>query len=274
MKGARSVIKKLLTAILGPEQTHKLAGNYSNFKTLMKCWVSPVYWESTRRLRIYKNKHAGERCFIIGNGPSLRKMDLSPLKHEYTFGLNRIYLLFDKMGFSTTYFVSVNKYVIKQCAKDIVKLPCPKFISWNAQHLIPFTSDMAFIRSRSGPKFCTNIAKEGVWEGATVTYVAMQIAYYMGFQQVILIGLDHSFWTKGQPNQLITSEGDDPNHFYPNYFGKGFRWQLPDLETSELAYRLAKCQFEQVGREILDATVGGKLQVFPKVDYDELIRDS
>ncbi len=271
MKGAKPVIKKLLTATLGPEQTHKLAGNYDNFRTLMTCWLSPVYWESTRRLRIYKNEHAGERCFIIGNGPSLRKMDLSPLKHEYTFGLNRIYLLFDRMGFSTTYFVSVNRYVVKQCAEDIVKLPCPKFINWNTRHLIPFTSDTAFIRSRSGPKFCTDIAKEGIWEGATVTYVAMQIAYYMGFQQVILIGVDHSFQTKGQAHQLVTSEGDDVNHFHPKYFGKGFRWQLPDLETSELAYRLAKCQFEQAGREILDATIEGKLQVFPKVGYAEIV---
>lgn len=113
MKGPKSVIKKLFTAILGSEQTHKLAGNYSDFKTLMTCWVSAVYWESMRRLRIYKNEHAGARCFIIGNGPSLRKMDLCPLKHEYTFGLDRIYLLFDSMGFSITYSVSVDKYVIE-----------------------------------------------------------------------------------------------------------------------------------------------------------------
>ena len=64
--------------------------------------------------------------------------------------------------------------------------------------------------------------------------------------------------------------GDEPNHFNPNYFGTGFRWQLPDLETSELAYRLAKYHFERDGREILDATVDGKLEVFRKVDYQSL----
>ena len=68
----------------------------------------------------------------------------------------------------------------------------------------------------------------------------------------------------------MVSQGDDPNHFDPHYFGKGFRWQLPDLETSETAYNMAKCQFEIDDREIVDATVDGKLQVFNKVGYKTL----
>jgi hypothetical protein len=95
----------------------------------------------------------------------------------------------------------------------------------------------------------------------------MQVAYYLGFQKVILVGVDHSFVTQGKPHTTVVSQGDDPNHFDPQYFGKGFRWQLPDLETSEMTYRIAKWQFENTGREIVDATVDGKLQVFPKVDY-------
>ena len=62
----------------------------------------------------------------------------------------------------------------------------------------------------------------------------------------------------------------DPNHFAANYFGKGFRWHLPDLEGSELSYRVANFMFKQSGRRIVDATVGGKLQVFPKVRYEDL----
>jgi len=87
---------------------------------------------------------------------------------------------------------------------------------------------------------------------------------------VILIGVDHNFQTKGKPNETVVSEGDDPNHFNPGYFGKGFRWQLPDLETSERAYTMAREAYQKAGREILDATIGGKLQVFPKVAYDSL----
>ena len=87
---------------------------------------------------------------------------------------------------------------------------------------------------------------------------------------MILIGVDHSFTSKGPAHQLVTSPGDDPNHFDPSYFGEGFRWQLPDLAQSEVAYRLARSQFQLAGREIVDATVGGKLDVFPKVNYNLL----
>ena len=227
---------------------------------------------SARRLRALENKHAGQRCFIIGNGPSLKRTDLSLLKNELTFGTNRIYLMFNQLGFATTYYVSVNRLVIEQCARDIEGLPSPKFISWHSRDLLRFTPDMMFIRHRPGPPTFHTDVTGGIWEGATVTYVAMQVAYYLGFQKVILIGVDHSFATQGQPHTTVVSQGDDPNHFDAQYFGKGFRWQLPDLETSEMSYRIAKWQFASVGREIVDATIGGQLQVFPKVEYESLFK--
>jgi hypothetical protein len=230
-------------------------------------WLGVQGRESRDRLRALKDRHLGQRCFIIGNGPSLRKTDLSLLENEYTFGLNRIYLLFDQLGFATSYHVTVNALVAQQCGREMSQLPCPKFVAWHARRLVDFTPDTMFLVSRRGPRFYTSVAR-GIWEGATVTYVAMQIAHYLGFRKVILVGVDHSFETKGQPHATVISRGDDPNHFSPRYFGKGFRWQLPDLETSELAYRLAREQFERSGGEIVDATVGGKLQVFRRVPYE------
>jgi hypothetical protein len=109
-----------------------------------------------------------------------------------------------------------------------------------------------------------------LWEGATVTYVAMQMAYFMGFEEVILIGVDHNFKETGRPNQTVVSQGADRSHFDARYFGKDFRWQLPDLETSEFAYILAREAYAAAGRRILDATVGGKLDVFPKTTYESL----
>ena len=94
----------------------------------------------------------------------------------------------------------------------------------------------------------------------------------MGFEQVILIGVDHNSSVPGKPNTTIVSQGDDPNHFNPAYFGKGFRWQLPDFETSEIGYRLARQAYESAGRQLLDATIGGKLAIFPKVDYLSLFK--
>lgn len=87
---------------------------------------------------------------------------------------------------------------------------------------------------------------------------------------MILIGVDHNFTTQGKPNTTVISKGDDPDHFDASYFGKGFRWQLPDLETSERAYLRARDAYEAAGRDVLDATIDGKLTIFPKVDYNSL----
>ena len=215
------------------------------------------------------NARAGERCFILGNGPSLNETDLSRLRGEATFGLNRIYLKFPNMGYPTSYLVCVNPLVIDQCVEEICDCASLKFLSFVARDRVKMSDDVILLRSRCGPKFFSDI-RRGIWEGSTVTYVAMQIAYFLGFQKVILVGVDHSFQTKGEPHKVVTSQGKDPNHFDPDYFGKGFRWQLPDLVTSELAYRIAKHSFEADGREIVDATMGGELEVFRKVEYDSL----
>jgi hypothetical protein len=230
----------------------------------------PLRRESVRHLTDLKNAHQGERCFIIGNGPSLKKTDLSLLEGEVTFGMNRFYMLFPKLGFSTTYLISVNSLVIQQCAEDFQDLSMPVFLSWRSRRHIESADGMIFLHTTyTGPKFAWD-ARERLWEGATVTYVALQLAFHMGFDQVILIGVDHSFSSKGKPNTTVVSKGNDPNHFDPNYFGKGFRWQLPDLETSERAYRMARSAYEEDGRHVLDATIGGKLTVFPKVAYQSL----
>jgi hypothetical protein len=94
----------------------------------------------------------------------------------------------------------------------------------------------------------------------------------MGFEKVILVGVDHSGSVPGKANSTIVSQGDDPNHFDPRYFGKGFRWQLPDFETSEIGYRLARQAYAAAGRQVVDATIGGKLTIFPKVDYAGLFQ--
>jgi hypothetical protein len=265
-------IRRVARFTLGERGYSALRKRYIQYYIQYLQWQAdrdPRYQTSIKRMLALKDKHKGQRCFIIGNGPSLKNTDLTLLKNEITFGLNRIYLLFSKIGFSTTYFVSVNRLVIEQCAHDIENLACPKFIGWRARDLVEFTDDMMFLLSKPEMAFHTDITR-GMCEGATVTYVAMQVAYYLGFDKVILVGVDHSFTTQGQPHAAVVSQGDDPNHFDSQYFGKGFRWQLPDLEASEQAYRMAKFHFERAGRKIVDATIGGKLQVFPKVDYQSL----
>jgi hypothetical protein len=227
--------------------------------------------ESVRKLEKLENIHANQRCFIIGNGPSLRQTDMSRLKNEFTFGLNRIYLIFPELGFTTTYLVSVNDLVLEQCAADMQNLDLPKFITWRARQWFRKDRQVSFLDTdfTGDEDFCSSITSR-FFEGYTVTYVALQLAFQMGFSQAILVGVDHSFVTKGVANQAIVSQGDDPNHFAPNYFGKGFKWQLPDLAGSERAYTMAREAYIRAGRQVVDATVGGKLTIFPKVDYRDL----
>jgi hypothetical protein len=233
---------------------------------------------SIARLGALKDSHRGERCFIIGNGPSLRETDVSRLKDEYTFGMNRIYLAFENWGFETSFLVSVNDLVIEQCVDDFLRLKMPRFFSWHSRR---FFTKLAMSASQSpiflhttytGPKFSPD-ARSRIWEGATVTNVCLQLAFHMGFKQAILIGVDHSFAAKGKPNMTVVSDGDDESHFDPRYFGKGFRWQLPDLDTSEQGYWMVRKAFEAAGRSVVDATIGGQLKVFPKASYDSLFKE-
>jgi hypothetical protein len=239
--------------------------------------LDPRWGESCRRLEAYRDSHRGERCFIAGNGPSLRQTDLSQLKGEFTFGLNRIYLMFPELGFTTSCLVVVNELVIGQSAAEMMALTLPKFITWRARRYTPpwprFRQDpdlMYLDTDFTGPENFSGEITRRLFEGFTVTYAAMQLAFYMGFQEVILVGVDHNYVTQGTPNQAVISPGDDPNHFAPNYFGKGFKWQLPDLEGSERSYRMARQAYADAGRRLVDATVGGKLTIFPKVDYNSL----
>jgi hypothetical protein len=226
--------------------------------------------DSIEKLAAFKDKHKGQRCFLIGNGPSLKQTDLSRLKGEFTLGQNKIYMAFPDWGFSTSYYLSVNDLVIEQCAQEIQDLNMPRFIGWRARKWLKPQDNLFFIHTTyTGEKFAKDV-RGRVWEGGTVTYTSLQVAYFLGFTEVVLVGVDHNYVTQGKPNATVVSEGDDPNHFHPGYFGKGFRWQLPDLIQWEEAYRLARRTYEADGRKVIDATVGGKLTVFPKVDYNSL----
>lgn len=225
---------------------------------------------SIQRLAELKDSHRGQRAFILGNGPSLARMDIKKLRHELTFGMNRVFLAFPDWGFETSYFVCVNDLVVGQSTREIADLNMLKFLSWRSRRYVKSDRHTIFLNSTyERPTFARD-ARGRLWEGATVTYVAMQLAFHMGFDPVILVGVDHTFSSQGKPNTTIVSQGEDTDHFDPRYFGQGFRWQLPDLEISERAYRMARQTYESDGRQVLDATIGGQLTIFPQVDYNSL----
>ena len=230
---------------------------------------SPRGIRNMARLEALRNRHWGKRCFILGNGPSLRGADLGLLADEYVIGTNRIYLHPACKQWRRWYYCAVNPNVMEQYGREIGALDAVRFLSWEHRALVADGGPVLWLDSSNEPRFSFDLSR-GLWQGATVTYVAMQVAFHLGFTDVVLLGVDHHYERAGQPNKLVTSDGADPDHFSADYFGPGCRWQLPDLARSEVAYRLALLAYSQEGRQIRDATVGGRLDVFPKVEFAEL----
>ena len=233
----------------------------------------PLAKKNKEYIQKFQGIHKGKRCFIVANGPSLLKTNLELLENEYTFGMNRIYLNFERSSFRPTYHVAVNELILEQWAKEITLLNMPKFLNWNRRSYYgSLDSRTFFMKSKMTIKdsFQYDLTRPVVF-GATVTFVALQLAYYMGFQKVYLIGLDHNYKDKGIPSKTETRTPElDESHFHANYFPKGFKWQLPDLLRSEIEFKISRKAFEADDREVLDATIDGKCQVFKKIDYKTL----
>jgi hypothetical protein len=226
--------------------------------------------KNKKNIEKYKNTHMGQRCFIVANGPSLLSTDLALLDNEIAFGMNRIYVNFEGSTFRPTYYIAMNELVLEQFAHEISRLFMPKFLNWNRRTYYENNDkETYFLKSKMVIRdyFQYDLTKPFV-VGASVTFAALQLAYYMGFQQAILIGLDHHYAEKGIPNQteIRTAERDE-SHFHSQYFPKGIKWQFPDLRRSEIDFEIAKKAFEKDNREILDATINGKCKIFKKVDY-------
>lgn len=239
-----------------------------------------VLTENERRLASFHNKHQGARCFIIGNGPSLNDLDLSLLKDEFTFGTNAIYLNRERMGFSPTYYVVEDTFVAEDRAEEIVALGgTTKFVGNHLDYCLDRRGDFIWLnvifrydRYSNFPNFSKNCLRR-IWVGGTVSYLCMQLAYYMGFREVYLIGFDHKYVVPSDAlvsGSEILSVSDDVNHFTGAYFGAGKRWHDPFVDRMELAYAAALREFTRANRTIANATVGGRLEVFPRVDYGKL----
>ncbi len=227
--------------------------------------LNPQSWRSRAVLRRWQDSHPGERAVVLCNGPSLLKVDFDALQRSgvFCFGLNKINLLFNKTSFRPHCVVSVNGLVLQQNADFYNQTELPLFLDSPASRFVRGRPNVAFLHSNPFPKF-TRDCSISLFQGYTVTFVALQLAFHMGFRQVALVGADHSFATKGPANQTVVSGAKDDSHFDPNYFAGGVQWQLPDLFQSEVAYTMARDMYAAHGGAVLNATEGGLLEVFER----------
>jgi hypothetical protein len=237
-----------------------------------------VLTENEKKLQSFRDKHKGERCFIIGNGPSLNKLDLTLMKGEITFGVNGIYLNQEKMGFLPTYYVIEDYLIAEDRASEINDLKgpikfVPTFLDYtlkNDSNTVNFNAYMNYSDKLFEPLFSDDcLRKIGV--GGSVTFMCLQLAFYMGFDEVYMIGFDHNYAKlEKTDSSIIVTEENDQNHFTPNYYTKGERWHDPNVDRMEKGFAAARNHFSKNNRTVLNATYQGHLEVFERKEYTEI----
>lgn len=232
---------------------------------------------SRKKICCLKNSKKGKRCFVIGNGPSLTISDLNKLKNEDTFAVNRIYKIFNQTDWRPTYYCSQDTRVLEEVYNDLqplydicqgvflnssIRLDNPElekknlyYIFLNLQH---YESEL--------PNFSDDASK-GIYEGFTVAYACIQLAVYMGYSEIYLLGIDHNYtFTPGENGSAKQTNPSD------NYM-KGLEGELvyaPQTDKSTLAYRKARRVCDEKNIIIKNATRGGKLEEFERIDFDKL----
>ena len=236
-----------------------------------------------KRLKPLKNIHKGERCFIIGNGPSLRLSDLDRLKYELTFACNKIFLAFDQTDWRPSYYTILDILVAEKNHAVVNELNLCKIFSSSVKPYFKNMSDIIWLRDIHRPvrngqhdlRFSSNPMK-GVHGGWTVIYTQLQIAFYMGIREVYLIGVDFSFKVPKPTGEIcmhgeIIEDQGDQNHFHPKYREPGERWTMPRLDLQYEAFKCAQKFFETNNGGIYNASRKTSLDIFPLVDFDNII---
>jgi len=265
----RRVLARLLCAPLHAK--HRLASNG---------WVITA---NERRLLALRDCYRGQRCFIIGGGPSLKKMNLQLLRSEVTFVVNGFYHLLGELGFRPTFYVVEDRLVAEDNAREINALKgMTKIFPEDLRYKLRASDETIFVQlnryyvnpDRPGPDF-PRFAAPGCLEfywGGTVSYLNLQLAYYMGFTEVYVIGMDMDYTVpSGVTSNVIMSQAKDVNHAHPDWFGPGKRWHRPRVDQIVQAFQRAREVFESDGRRLFNATAGGKLEVLERVSFERVL---
>ena len=243
--------------------------------------LASIYRPRMQALREKYRNH--ERCFLIGNGPSLNRTDLSVLRDEVTFAVNGFFLKVRDLDWKPTFYLIEDHLVAEDRAHWVNNFHGPiKFFPAYLGYVFPPGEDTIFYNHRPRKSYPHGFdfsleADRITYTGCTVTFSMLQIAAWLGFREIYLIGVDASYDIPSDAQQgkdyavgVLDMKSDDPNHFDPNYFGKGFRWHDPQVEKMVEAYGEARRTLEGTSQRIYNATVGGRLEVFERRSFASL----
>jgi hypothetical protein len=238
--------------------------------------------EKRVRWRTIRNLYKGQRVFIIGNGPSLNRTPLHLLKNEFTLCFNRFDLMFERLDWLPTMYMCVDDRVAEDTAHRINEIvPLVRFAFFTDVHprgvdfrrFIDDADNIFWLTTKWGG-FHDNLPTCGM--GGTVVHAGLQVLAFMGFSPIYLVGVDMEFKKRktvirhDQANWTSTQD-DDSNHFDPRYFGAGAKFHYPGVYESMLpSFQYAKEHLDEKGIRVLNAGVGGSLEIFPRVDFRSL----
>lgn len=225
----------------------------------------------------FKNMYVGERCIIVANGPSLRYEDLEKIKSSNikSFGMNHIYDLFNVVDWRPDFYICFDREFIADKYSEICNLPIDNiFIEYSKipkskdiikQNVYYFFSDYVFAIKRGTAitnHVCTELEKETSFV-TNVTHLCIEFAIYMGFKEIYLIGVDHDYsfgYGKNHVKGISEGKHNDENHYVNS-----------DMNVSQIKFR----QYEEYAKKnnikIFNATRGGKLEVFERINIDNLL---
>jgi hypothetical protein len=222
-------------------------------------------------LESLKDQYKDQPILIVGNGPSLNKTPLEQFSGIPSIGMNKIDLIFNRTSWRPSYIICCNGVVMEQHRSAFIQSKIPVLLDFKARFL-NIKGNVKYYFTSSKDQF-SNDFPNTVGGGPTVTYHALQLAYFLGANPVIIVGVDHSFLiSKGKSITYQKSDEVDRNHFDPNYFDKNSIWGVPDLDNSEVVYAYAKKAFEEDNRRIYDATIDGKLSIFEKISIEQALK--
>jgi hypothetical protein len=258
-------IRKLQYVIV-PNLISNVIFNIKRFLRVNRFYRKSPY----EKLRNIKKKHKNERCFIVATGPSLTIDDLEKLKDEVTFSMNSICLAFDETDWRPTYYGIQDIGVFNKFEKCIEKLDVEgKFIGETISKHKNF-SDNYYIypmnmlnHNMYHQKYNTRFSDDAyavVYDGYSITYSLIQIAVYMGFKEIYLLGADCNYSSK------LNHHFKDYDHVDPFFLLAG--------DKMICSYKEAKKYADHNNIKIYNATRGGMLEVFERVDFDALLSEN
>ncbi len=236
----------------------------------------PNHREMFYPLRKFKDIHKGERCFIVATGPSLTIEDVNKLKGEICWTCNSGISLFDKTDWRPTYYAIADGTVFRRIKNNLdqVRLNCAfynhKDIEWGGENIYPLPMWVSLVLDSETrnvipkvfrKKRMSNDISKKVYMGGNITNIIIQICFYMGFKEIYLLGCDCNYQGKQTHSNIVDYKDSNKLYESADYIYHSM------IEDHKCALREANKR----GVKIYNATRGGMLEVYERVDLDKVL---